>query len=88
MEALGPSESASRQVEVTAPAVGTYYYGACVDSVPGETDTTNNCIGAVKVTVVDPAIPDLIVQPPRLSSSTVDPGDSFTLIANVWNAAG
>ena len=26
------------------PAPGTYYYGACVDAVPGEAETTNNCV--------------------------------------------
>ena len=32
---------------------GTYYYGACVDAVTGESDTTNNCSGSVSVTVVE-----------------------------------
>ena len=37
---------------MTAPAsAGTYYYGACVDAVTGESDTTNNCSSAVQVTV-------------------------------------
>ena len=36
---------------VRAPLrAGTYYYGACVDAVPDESDTTNNCSG-VPVTV-------------------------------------
>ena len=30
---------------------GTYYFGACVDTVPDETDTTNNCSGSVQVVV-------------------------------------
>ena len=30
---------------------GTYYYGACVDAVSGESDTGNNCSAAVSVTV-------------------------------------
>ena len=38
--------------DVTAPAsAGTYYYGACVDAVTGESDTTNNCSGSVSVVV-------------------------------------
>ena len=37
---------------MTAPStVGTYYYGACVGSVTGESDTTNNCSSSVTVTV-------------------------------------
>ena len=35
-----------------APATaGTYYYGACVDRVSGESDSRNNCSTAVTVTV-------------------------------------
>ena len=30
---------------------GTYYYGACVDAVNGESNTGNNCSDAVEVTV-------------------------------------
>ena len=31
-------------IKLTAPTTpGTYYYGGCVDAVPGEADTTNNC---------------------------------------------
>ena len=34
----------SKRVHMTAPsAPGTYYYGACIDDVPGESDTTDNC---------------------------------------------
>ena len=43
-------------VVLDAPTeVGTYYYGACVDSVTGETDTDNNCSASVTVTVNNPA---------------------------------
>ena len=33
-------------------APGTYYFGACVRPVPGETDTTNNCSTAVRWTLL------------------------------------
>ena len=40
------------QVVVNTPASkGVYYYGACVDAVAGESNTTNNCSAAVKVEV-------------------------------------
>ena len=46
---------------MTTPSeVGTYYYGACVDSVTNESDTTDNCSWSVTVTVSEPA-PDLVV---------------------------
>ncbi len=41
--ALAASGRASASADVTAPTAGTYYYGACVDAVAGESDTTNNC---------------------------------------------
>ena len=38
---------------VKAPSSkGSYYYGACVDAVAGESDTTNNCSAAVTVTLL------------------------------------
>ena len=41
---LAASGSSSQSVDLTAPSSpGTYYYGACVDSVAGESDTANNC---------------------------------------------
>ena len=48
-----PASGTSREaVTLTAPsAAGTYYYGACVDAVSGESDTGNNCSSAVRVTV-------------------------------------
>ena len=42
-------------IDLTAPATaGTYYYGACVDAVASESNTQNNCSGAVTTTVVEP----------------------------------
>ena len=50
--ALAASGSSEQSVDLTAPSTsGTYYYGACVDAVTGESDTTNNCSGSVTVTV-------------------------------------
>ena len=49
--------SSKESIDLTAPsAVGTYYYGACSDSVTGESDTTNNCSSSVTVTVVHPPL--------------------------------
>ena len=51
--ALTAGETRSEGVELTAPSTpGTYYYGACVDAVSGESDTTNNCSGPATVTVL------------------------------------
>ena len=55
-EAVGPRDPNTNYVatvRLTAPAaVGTYYYGACVDGVPGESDRANNCSESVEVKVL------------------------------------
>ncbi len=49
---LAASATSAESIAITAPSTaGTYYYGACVDSVTGESDTSNNCSSAVRVTV-------------------------------------
>ncbi len=49
---LSAGATSSESIDLTAPATaGTYYYGACVDAVTGESDTTNNCSGSVSVDV-------------------------------------
>ena len=49
---LAASAASVESISLTAPSsAGTYYYGACVGSVSGESDTTNNCSSAVRVTV-------------------------------------
>ena len=67
---LAASGSASESAELTAPSTpGTYYYGACVDAVTDESNTTNNCSTSVQVTVPQPARPDLMVTSPSVSDS-------------------
>ena len=52
VSALVPFGTGSEGIDLTAPSSpGTYYYGACVDTVTGESDTTNNCSGSLAVTV-------------------------------------
>ena len=49
---LETSNVVVKSLSLTAPAeAGTYYYGACVQSVSGEHNTDNNCSDAVRVTV-------------------------------------
>ena len=62
VSALAASATSAESIGLTAPAsVGTYYYGACVDAVTGESDTSNNCSSAVTVTI---RAPDLVVESP------------------------
>ena len=49
---LETSDLVTQSLSLTAPAeAGTYYYGACVQSVSGEHNPDNNCSDAVRVTV-------------------------------------
>ena len=63
---LAPFGERRASLDLTAPTTpGTYYYGACVDAVTGESDTTNNCSASVQVRVQEtqPPVqgnPDLI----------------------------
>ncbi len=48
ISALAVDASGIESIGLTAP---TYYYGACVDAVEGESNTDNNCSAGVRVTV-------------------------------------
>ena len=88
---LTASGSASESVEVTAQSTpGTYYYGACVDAVAEESDTTNNCSSSVEVNTQESqsqsqGSPDLVVVSPSVSDSAPTAGTKFTLSATVRN---
>ena len=83
---LAASGTSAESIDLTAPSDdGTYYYGACVDAVSGESDTTNNCSGSATVTVSDTTAPDLAVGTPTVSDGTPSAGGSFTLSATVRN---
>lgn len=51
VERLDPSETSSKSYSRGSPGPGTYYYSACVSSVSGESNTSNNCSTAVLLTV-------------------------------------
>ena len=83
---LDASRTGSESISLTAPSsAGTYYYGACVESVSGESDTGNNCSSAVTVTVGAAPAPDLVVDAPTVSTNNPTAGASFTLRATVRN---
>ena len=52
VSALGANQSSAESISLTAPSSpGTYYYGACVEAVTGESSSDNNCSAAVSITV-------------------------------------
>ena len=82
---LGAAGSSSQSEDLTAPSnPGAYYYGACVDAVTNESDTTNNCSASVQVTVPE-LKPDLVVGSPSVNDSGPAAGAEFTLSATVEN---
>ena len=89
---LAADGTSDESISLTAPSkAGTHYYGACVDAVTDESDTTDNCSAAVKVDVEDSTTPrttqpDLEVGPPTVSESSPATGETFTLSATVTNA--
>ena len=83
--ALAASGTSEQSISLTAPAPGTYYYGACVDTVTDESDTTNNCSAPVQVGVEAATYPDLEVETPTVDDATPETGASFTLSATVSN---
>ena len=87
---LAAAGTSSESISLTAPSTaGTYYYGACVDAVTGESDTTNNCSASVQVDVsAQPTSPDLSVGSPSVSDSSPETGGAFMLSATVSNQGG
>ena len=75
---LSVSGASDESVNLTAPSTaGTYYYGACVDPVSGESDTGNNCSSAVRVTVSD--------SPMAMAGTRYEVGDVITTLpTGVW----
>ena len=50
--ALTASGASDQSISLTSPSTpGTYYYGACVDPVSGESNTQNNCSNALALTI-------------------------------------
>ena len=90
VETLAAAGTSAESIDLTAPSTaGTYYYGACVDAVTDESDTTNNCSSSVQVTVSEPAAttaPDLEVGSPTVSDSSPATGATFMLSTTVRNA--
>ena len=49
---LSAAGTSMKRIDLMVPAsAGTYYYGACVDVLPDESDKTNNCSSAARVVV-------------------------------------
>ena len=85
VSALAASGNAGASVDLTAPSSpGTYYYGACVDAVTDESDTTNNCSASVPVTVADGGEPATEVH--LFRPDTVEEGSDTLVVVVAWTS--
>ena len=83
ISALAAAATETETASVSAPSsIGTYYYGACVESVD-DSDTSNDCSAGVRVDVVRGF--DLSVTTFSVSDSSVAAGDTITFSATVGN---
>ena len=72
---LAAGATSGESLSLTAPSTaGTYYYGACVDAVTDESDSTNNCSTSVQVTVPAPTPPPTPTPTPTPPSGDVVTG--------------
>lgn len=90
IEALPTSQSKDESENLLSPSEsGAYYFGACVDSVANETDTSNKCSSGVRVTVSasDGTVEsgELIVESASVSDSTSSVADALTISPTVRN---
>ena len=82
---LSGSENVAKSVSARASSIpGNYYYGACVDAVDRESDTTNNCSEAATVAVIKP-LPDLVVDEPTVSESSPMAGAFLKVTVSLGN---
>ena len=86
---LSPGGTSAMSISLTAPSPPVaivYHYGACVETVAGESDTTNNCSpGALLAPILPRHCPDLVAGSPSISKIVLDTGEEFTVSATVHN---
>ncbi|PIE56212.1 MAG: hypothetical protein CSA34_04815, partial [Desulfobulbus propionicus] len=86
--ALQPNATAEQTLNVTAPtAPGTYWIGACVDSVNGEANIENNCSTGIQITVQNQTYPDLVVTSLQVTSFSADSIEYSYTIKNIGDGA-
>ena len=86
ISSLAKNATTSKSLTFNAPSEpGDYFYTACVSSVNGERDTTNNCVSRILITVTPKPKPDLIIESINVGAPTIHPGTEFRLIATVKN---
>ena len=88
--ALAAGGTSAQSLPATAPSTaGTYHYGACVDAVAGESDTTDNCSASVRVDVrnADTTAPAVTGATVDGASLVVTFDETLAAAANLANSA-
>ena len=90
VKSLSASETEDESLGSDAPSTpGTYYYGACVNSVSGESNPDNNCSARKTLVVNQPPKPDLTAEVVSVGSDDDQyVGEEFTFSARVRNIGG
>ncbi len=90
LSGLAPADDKLVWDHVVAPSSpGTYYYGACVTAVDGESDTTNNCSAtSSRVTLRKSSAPDLVITSPSFDPALPAAGGVFKMSAILRNDGG
>ena len=89
IRALNAEETLTRQLGlILAVTEGTGYWGICIEAVPGESNTGNNCSQGVRVTVRASGGPDLEFTGISPRTVIVTSGTAFTLKPIVANTGG
>ena len=79
---LAVDSSSNANLIIAGHSTGTKYYGACVESVPGETTTDNNCFSSIEIRVLPS---DLVVDTFNSSKTEINSGETLNLTASVIN---
>jgi len=82
---LAPNGTDAETEPVSISQEGTFWVGACVEVVADESETTNQCSTGVQVVVSNPLQPDLIVESPSVSKTSLTVGENFDISVNVRN---
>ena len=89
VDPLAASGTSTESIMLSARlSEGSYHYGACVDAVEGESDTSNNCSSAIEINVVAPLPADLRISSVDSAQELYWIGleETATLFATVENA--
>jgi len=78
---LAPNEISAENDNQNAPQTpGSYYVGACVVAVSGESNESNNCTDGILINVSDPSVMnDFYLESPTISATNIKAGEVLSL---------